>query len=674
MLNILLERLKNETTRLTAVRAFATISRSPLPLDLTPILPQALSELTSFLRKANRQLRLAALTALTALVSRESPHIESTALESTVSEAAALVNDADLAVADLALRLVETVVKEQTCVIDAVCDKVLVPAVTLVGSPLLQGSVLEALQSLLAALAQRGSEKASFDRLLEMLWQAGTAAGGDGAGGGGGAPTAAARCTAALCHRSGEKKVETTVATLLRALENSATDDATRRFALLCIGELGRGSDLTNFPTLPAALTSSLSSEAVAEAASLALGSVASGNLETYLPVVLEQVRAQADDSKLQYHLLRALNEVIMTTAHKTTTTTAISAVSKGDSSQKKKTTRAAAATAVPMMAAPQVQEILQLLLSSAAGSSEEECRAVVGECLGHLTLVAPTEVLSSLHGQLTGSSPDTRAIAVSALRHAAVEREHPVDAPLTAILPTALQLMGDEDVNVRKAGIHLLTAAAHNKPVLVAECLAEVLPLVYAQTKPDPALIRTVDLGPFKHKIDDGLELRKAAFECLGVLMARCYDRLDPAELGTAILDGLKDTYDVKMQCHSLLISLSHLAPGAVGSSLDRLVDPLTATLTARVKSDAVKQEVDRNEDMLRSCLRAVAVLNRLPSAANVVPFKQFMEGVVMSGAMKERYNAILAEKRQAEGGGGGVIGIGGGGGGGGFESMDVS
>jgi hypothetical protein len=48
------------------------------------------------------------------------------------------------------------------------------------------------------------------------------------------------------------------------------------------------------------------------------------------------------------------------------------------------------------------------------------------------------------------------------------------------------------------------------------------------------------------------------------------------------------------------------------------------------------VKQEIDRNEDMLRSCLRAVDSLAKLPNAAQVPPFKQFMDSVVLGPALK--------------------------------------
>ncbi len=638
-MGVLLDRLKNEMTRLTAVRAFGTIAKTPLSLDLTSIVPQALAELTTFLRKANRQLRLASLSALTSLVARGGARTDPAALEGTVAEAANLVNDADLAVAAAALRLVKTVVKEQTRAVGAVCEKVLQPAVALVGSPLLQGGVLEALQSLLSALEQSGDAEASFDRLFEMLSAAGTAANTAP-----GAPMAAARCAAVLCQSAGQDKVESTAKTLLAALEARKTDDAARRFALLCLGELGRGSDLTSFITLPTALTSALASEPIAEAASFALGGVASGNLAAYLPLLLQQVKSQAKDAKMQYQLLRALNEVITTTAHKPS----------GEIS----------------MASGQVNEVLSLLLSNAS-EREEECSAVVSECLGHLTLIAPAEVLGALQQQLSAAAPEARTVAVSALRNAAVERVHPVDEPLTQLLPQALQCISDGDVNVRKASVHLLTAAAHNKPSLLENSLDSVLPLVFAQTKPDPSLIRTVDLGPFKHKIDDGLELRKAAFECLGVLMARCYDRLDPNVLLTALVDGLSDAYDVKMQCHALLSTLVVLAPGAVSSSLERLVEPLTNTLGAKVKSDAVKQEVDRNEDMLRSCLRAISAINTLSGAVGVQAFKQFMEEKVNGGPMKEKYAAILAEKRQAEGRGGVHGGVGAAGG---PDAMDLS
>ena len=66
MLQVLLDRLRNEITRLTAVRAFGTIAASPLPVDLAGagVLEPVAVELTSFMRKALRPLRQAALATM----------------------------------------------------------------------------------------------------------------------------------------------------------------------------------------------------------------------------------------------------------------------------------------------------------------------------------------------------------------------------------------------------------------------------------------------------------------------------------------------------------------------------------------------------------------------------------------------------------------------------------
>lgn len=46
------------------------------------------------------------------------------------------------------------------------------------------------------------------------------------------------------------------------------------------------------------------------------------------------------------------------------------------------------------------------------------------------------------------------------------------------------------------------------------------ILPTLYAETVIKPELIRTVQMGPWTHKVDDGLETRKTAYETLYTLV----------------------------------------------------------------------------------------------------------------------------------------------------------
>lgn len=144
------------------------------------------------------------------------------------------------------------------------------------------------------------------------------------------------------------------------------------------------------------------------------------------------------------------------------------------------------------------------------------------------------------------------------------------------------LKTLEDPDLNVRRVALVTFNSAAHNKPSLIRDLLDTVLPHLYNETKVRKELIREVskvilhflsaylsllsisthsflfqqvEMGPFKHTVDDGLDIRKAAFECMYTLLDSCLDRLDIFEFLNHVEDGLKDHYDIKVRCLCLFI-----------------------------------------------------------------------------------------------------------------------
>jgi hypothetical protein len=62
----------------------------------------------------------------------------------------------------------------------------------------------------------------------------------------------------------------------------------------------------------------------------------------------------------------------------------------------------------------------------------------------------------------------------------------------------------------------------------------------------------------------------------------------------------------------------------------------------------------VDRHAELIRSCLRAVDALHRLPGAESNAPFAAFLKRTVAAaGPLKEQYALVQAERAEAEGDG---------------------
>eukprot|EP00250_Pteridium_aquilinum_P018481 c24109_g1_i1 orf=324-4016(+) len=617
-LPVLLERLRNEITRLTAVKAFATIAESSLKIDLSSVLEQVIIELTTFLRKANRALRQASLYTLNALLAAYSEKISKSSLESIVTELSSLISDADLHMTALALELCCTMMGDQkhhTSLDSTVAGKVLPQALILVRSSLLQGQALQALQSFFAALVR--SANTSFDSLLDALIAASK---GSAAGGAAGkqAYYSIAQCAAVVCLAAGDAKCSSTVAMLVNMLKGTTGFSTTTLLALLCLGEIGRRRDLSSHANIECVIIESFQSpsEEVKAAASFALGNIAVGNLSKYLPFILSQIDSQ---SKQQYLLLHSLKEVI--------TRQSLDEIGKVELKE------------------PDLEKILSLLFSHCE-SDEEGVRNVVAECLGKLALIEPGKLVPALLARCTSPSAFTRATVVIAIKYTILERPQPIDDYISSCISSFLMLIRDADRHVRRAAVSALSTAAHNKPGLIKDLLPVLLPLLYDQTEIKGELIRTVDLGPFKHTVDDGLELRKGAFECVDTLLDSCLDQINYSTFITPyLLSGLSDHYDVKMPCHLILSKLAEKCGSVVLAVLDALVEPLEKTVTNKTKQDAVKQEVDRNEDMIRSALRAIDSLNRISGGECSARFKSFMNTVVKSGHLAEKYNAVRQE-----------------------------
>ncbi|CAJ1940461.1 unnamed protein product [Sphenostylis stenocarpa] len=589
-LPVLVDRMGNEITRLTAVKvgqwnmAFAVIAASPLRVDLSCVLEHVVAELTAFLRKANRALRQATLGTLNSLIVAYGDKIVLSAYEVIIVELSGLISDSDLHMTALALELCCTLMgdkRSNQSIGLAVRNKVLPQALTLIKSSLLQGQALLALQNFFAALVY--SANTSFDSLLESL----LACAKPSPQSGGIAKQALhsiAQCVAVLCLAAGDQKCSSTVKMLTDILkDDSSSNSAKQHLALLCLGEIGRRKDLSTHEQIENIVIESFQSpfEEIKSAASYALGNIAVGNLPKYLPFILDQIDNQ---QKKQYLLLHSLKEVIVRQS-----------VDKAEFQESS------------------VEKILNLLFNHCE-SEEEGVRNVVAECLGKIALIEPVKLVPALKVRTTSPAAFTRATVVIAVKYSIVERPEKIDEIIYPETSSFLMLIKDNDRHVRRAAVLALSTFAHNKPNLIKGLLPDLLPLLYDQTIVKQELIRTVDLGPFKHIVDDGLELRKAAFECVDTLLDSCLDQVNPSSFIVPYLkSGLDDHYDVKMPCHLILSKLSDKCPSAVLAVLDSLVDPLQKTINFKPKQDAVKQEVDRNEDMIRSALRAIASLNRI-------------------------------------------------------------
>eukprot|EP01006_Ploeotia_vitrea_P018663 TRINITY_DN5030_c0_g1_i1.p1 TRINITY_DN5030_c0_g1~~TRINITY_DN5030_c0_g1_i1.p1 ORF type:complete len:1256 (+),score=241.90 TRINITY_DN5030_c0_g1_i1:44-3811(+) len=621
---LLLHFLNNEMTRLTTIKTLTVIKE----VDMDPKLcNEYVQILASFLRKNSRPLRQSALVTMRELIYNQKEKVLPAVHTKILDEINLVLSDQDLHLSYLGLSVCTAVLTICPSMVKTFEQKVLDKVVELLQSPLLQGNALRACVSLFEKLSE--SSTIGFGGLLTKVLSATQKAISKQV------YQNVAEIVATLVSGASDADRQKTVAQFTAQLKAQAEKDVI--LALYCLGEIGLSSrdwdsDLVSAnPKLISDTRRHFDSttEEIKAAASIAVGHIVAGNLKNNLPPCLEDIKK---DEAHRYLLLRSLKEAIC--------------VSGGPTS--------------PLIVF--IKDILPLLFHY-AGCEEEGVRNVVAECIGKLALMQPNEVVLQLKEQNEAAAGEgaveqfKRTSVVTALKYTIVEQPQPIDKVLGEhlmyFLVSALNKKGS--VKLRRAGILLFTAAAHNKPDLVRANLATYMPALYAETPLDKSLVREINLGPFKHKMDDGLELRKAAFECMDILL----DDTTPGSLLEFLSDyatfiahvlfGIKDeNTDIRMLSHLMLTKLSRIANALLPllGALDQISETLTATVTKKLKTNAVQQDKDRHEDLIRSCLRAIDSLTKIPGALDNASFNKLVNQTIQNDAdVKALLEQVLKE-----------------------------
>lgn len=196
--------------------------------------------------------------------------------------------------------------------------------------------------------------------------------------------------------------------------------------------------------------------------------------------------------------------------------------------------------------------------------------------------------------------------------------------------MPNFMKLMKDNDLNVRRQAFLTINAIIHSNIQLVVDQLQPlILPTIYEATIIHPELIREVDLGPFKHKVDDGLPLRKTAFLCLDTLLDHGSEFIDFSLFIQYLLHGITDQDDIQLISYKILTRLAQWNGQKLLENLDKLPPVLMQGIKQKIK-DAKGNEPDRANDIIRAATRAIFAINKIKGAEFVRSFQNFYNRVL--------------------------------------------
>jgi cullin-associated NEDD8-dissociated protein 1 len=100
---------------------------------------------------------------------------------------------------------------------------------------------------------------------------------------------------------------------------------------------------------------------------------------------------------------------------------------------------------------------------------------------------------------------------------------------------------------------------------------------------------------------------------------METAFSRINILDFYDRVIAGLKDEHDIRALCNLMLTKLVVLDPDETSRRLDSIADCFRTILSTKLKENAVRQEIEKQDEASRSVLRVTLMLhNAIPAASS--------------------------------------------------------
>ena len=297
-LSVLQERIKNETTRLAAVRAVDQVAASAHSTEQleSAWVQDVTRELAAQLRKANRALRGSSIVALKHLTlsSAAKDQLEPDTIQVVVSALMPAITTSDTHLLGPSLVILANLAPNHP---DLVMTEEMIKALCELLKTQFASVVLDQVIDLVINVGKSGAGKLLMQGLLKDVSVSGDSA-------------VVGKVIGTLLVTSGES-AGVTIESFVSELQTSTQsgDEARVSLALAVLGEAGRGLGAES-PLKPKLFLGQFHDEPdkVSLSAALALGRAGSGNVEQFLPVILDTMN---QGGNTQYLLIQSVKEIL---------------------------------------------------------------------------------------------------------------------------------------------------------------------------------------------------------------------------------------------------------------------------------------------------------------------------------------------------------------------------